>query len=123
MARLIDADKRISEIKKLYCDGCDDYGGVRCRACSVYDSMCLIDDATTVNATELPCKIGDMVWAIRSFHGIKHPQKGVVSEIYFMNNMEIQVVVKYVARGKWGETVFATKEEAEAAIAERRTDG
>ena len=50
MARLIDADKRIAEIKKIYCDGCDNYGGVKCRACWVDDAMCLIDDATTVDA-------------------------------------------------------------------------
>ena len=50
MARLIDADKRISEIKKIYCDGCDNYGGAKCRACWVDDAMCLIDDATTVDA-------------------------------------------------------------------------
>ena len=53
MARLIDADKRIAEIKKLYCDGCDNYGGAKCRACLVYDAMCLIDDATTVDAVEV----------------------------------------------------------------------
>ena len=62
MARLIDADKRIAEIKKLYCDGCDNYGGVRCRACWVDDAMCLIDDATTVDAVEVvhcrDCKFG-----------------------------------------------------------------
>lgn len=50
MARLIDADKRIAEIKKLYCDGCDNYGGAKCRACWVDDAMCLIDDSTTVDA-------------------------------------------------------------------------
>ena len=50
MARLIDADKRIAEIKKIYCDGCDNYGGVRCRACWVDDAICLIDDAPTVDA-------------------------------------------------------------------------
>ena len=50
MARLIDADKRIAEIKKIYCDGCDNYGGAKCRACWVDDAMCLIDDATTVDA-------------------------------------------------------------------------
>ena len=53
MARLIDADKRIAEIKKIYCDGCDNYGGVKCRACWVDDAMCLIDDATTVDAVEV----------------------------------------------------------------------
>lgn len=50
MARLIDADKRIQEIKKIYCTGCDNYGGAKCRACFVDDAMCLIDDATTVDA-------------------------------------------------------------------------
>ena len=53
MARLIDADNRIAEIKKIYCDGCDNYGGVKCRACWVDDAMCLIDDATTVDAVEV----------------------------------------------------------------------
>lgn len=53
MARLINADKRVEEIKKLYCDGCDNYGGVRCRACWVDDAICLIDDATTVDAVEV----------------------------------------------------------------------
>lgn len=32
VARLIDADKRIEEIKKIYCNGCDNYGGAKCRA-------------------------------------------------------------------------------------------
>ena len=50
MAKLIDADKRIQEIKKIYCTGCDNYGGVKCRACWVDYAMCLIDDATTVDA-------------------------------------------------------------------------
>lgn len=53
MARVIDADKRIAEIKKIYCDGCDNYGGVKCRACWVDDAVCLIDDATTVDAVEV----------------------------------------------------------------------
>lgn len=53
MERLIDADKRIAEIKKIYCDGCDNYDGVRCRACWVDDAICLIDNATTVDAVEV----------------------------------------------------------------------
>ena len=51
--RLIDADNRIAEIKKMYCDDCDNYGGVKCRACWVDDTMCLIDDAPTVDAVEV----------------------------------------------------------------------
>lgn len=53
MARLIDADKRVAEIKKIYCTGCDNYGGAKCRACWVDDAMCLIDDAPTVDAVEV----------------------------------------------------------------------
>ncbi len=64
----------------------------------------------------LPCKIGDLVWAIRSFKGICHPQQGIVSEIYFTQDMRLQIVVKNVARGLWNERVFSTYEEAVAAI-------
>ena len=53
MAKLIDADKRIAEIKKLYCDGCDNRCGAKCLDCWVDDAMCLIDDAPTVDAVEV----------------------------------------------------------------------
>ena len=68
------------------------------------------------NMVELPCKIGDYVWAVRSYRGKKHPQRGFVSDMYFANDMSIIIVVKNIARGKWGETVFATDKEAYAAI-------
>jgi hypothetical protein len=69
-----------------------------------------------VDAVEVPCKIGDFVWAIRSFKGHKHPQRGIVSDMFFTRNMKLQIVVKYVARGEWGKTVFATDKDAYAAI-------
>ena len=78
MARLIDADKLIAEIKKIYCDGCDNYGGAKCRACWVDDTMCLIDDATTVDAVEVvrcrDCKWympGDLFTDIMFCHRLK----------------------------------------------------
>ena len=74
-----------------------------------------------VDDVVLPCKIGDFVWAIRSFKGHKQPQRGIVSEMFFTNDMRLNIVVKYVARGEWGKTVFATDKEAYAAIGERRT--
>ena len=49
MPRFINADSRIVEIKKIYCDGCDNYGGAKCRACWVDDAICLIEDATTAD--------------------------------------------------------------------------
>ena len=64
-----------------------------------------------------PCKIGDTMWAIRDFKGIKHPQEGIVSDMYFTKDMSLHIVVKYVARGEFGKTVFLTEEEAQAALA------
>lgn len=66
----------------------------------------------------LPCKIGDTVWAIRDFKGVKHPQEGIVSDMYFTKDMSLNIVVKYVARGEFGKTVFLTREEAEAKLRE-----
>ena len=74
-------------------------------------------------AITLPCRIGDRVWAIRNYKGILHPQEGIVSDMYFSSNMELVICVKNIARGIWGKTVFATKEEAEAKIARRKGHG
>lgn len=79
MTRLIDADKRIAEIKKQYCTDCENYGGVKCRACWVDDAMCLIDDATTVDAVEVvrcrDCEIHGHCATedVFSFSGISNP--------------------------------------------------
>ena len=51
--RLIDANARIEEIKKAHCTNCENYGGVRCRACWGDDAIGLIDDAPTVDAVEV----------------------------------------------------------------------
>ncbi len=64
----------------------------------------------------IPCKIGDRVWAIRSYNGSKHPQEGIVSEIYFLPDMTLQIVVKHVARGIFGKTIFHTLHETQEAI-------
>ena len=66
----------------------------------------------------LPCEIGDVVWAIRTYRGVKHAQQGIVSEMFYNKAMELIVVVKHVARGEFGKKVFATQAEAEKALAE-----
>ena len=71
-------------------------------------------------AVALPCKIGDRVWAIRNYTGILIPQEGIVREMFFDDGMNLVICVKHIARGLWGKTVFATKEEAEAEIARRK---
>ena len=68
----------------------------------------------------LPCKIGDRVLANRTFKGVKQPQDGIVSEIFFTKDMKLHIVVKYVARGEWGKVIFPTWEEANNALGERR---
>lgn len=70
----------------------------------------------TIDAVELPCKIGDEVWFAKRYKCHKHPRKGVVSEMYFLSDMTLHIVVKSIGRGEWGKRVFGTCEEAQAAI-------
>ena len=48
--RLIDADALIERIKDRYCTECDNYYGVRCRACSADDAISMADESQTVEA-------------------------------------------------------------------------
>lgn len=75
-------------------------------------------DALLANGVIVPpCMIGQTMWAIRDYKGIKQPQKGIVSDMYFTKDMSLHIVVKFVARGEFGKTVFLTEEEAQAALA------
>ena len=85
----------------------------------------LLDSGVTV----LPCKIGDKVWAIRFPAGKPIIKQYVVSEMAYLEDMRLGIAVKtgeISARGFWVETIFATMEEAEAAIGgkdnERKAD-
>lgn len=73
-----------------------------------------------MQTVELPCKIGDQVWAIRNCSGHLKPFQGRVSEMYFTENMKLCIVVFRICRGTWGDRIFATEEEAQRAIEERR---
>lgn len=77
-----------------------------------------IEDAPAVNP--LPCKIGDTAWVICNHKGHKKPKKGVVSEMYYTDDMRLHIVVKFVKRGEWGKDVFGTQEEAWEAIGGRQ---
>lgn len=70
----------------------------------------------TVKPMLPPCKIGDTVWGIRkNGTGIK-AASGKVFQMYYGEDMSICICVKGVSRGRWGEKVFPTKEDAEKAI-------
>lgn len=75
------------------------------------------------DVVELPCRIGDRVWAIRNYKGVKIPKEGIVSQMFFTDDMELVICVKGAARGLWGKTVFATEEETAAEIAKRKGNG
>ena len=64
---------------------------------------------------ELPCKIGDTVYGIRRYKG-RIVKSGTVSEMFYTQEGKLMIVVKYVCRGHWGKQIFATLEEAEAAL-------
>lgn len=83
----------------------------------------MILNAPTIDAVELPCKIGDKVWIARRYKCHKRPRWGIVSEMFFTDDMELCIVVKGVARGKWGVDVFATYEEAQTEIERRCKNG
>lgn len=81
-----------------------------------------IDNQSTANVVEVPCRIGDHVWAIRNYKGHKHPQDGFVHEMYFTDDMRLMIVIKHIARCEWGKEIFATREDAVAAIVGERKD-
>lgn len=65
---------------------------------------------------EIPCKIGDAVYAIRNYKGQPTIRSGIVSEIIFLPDMKLQIVVRGVARGQWGEKIFPTFRAAKEAL-------
>lgn len=44
MNEFINREKAIAKIKAAYCCGCNDYGGVKCRACQLMDAMDVLED-------------------------------------------------------------------------------
>ena len=83
----------------------------------------LIENAPTVDAVVLPCKMGDIVWGIQKHIRGQQAKQGVVNQMYFGDDMRLCICVKNVCRGEWGKNVFTTKEEAEAALAKMDGDG
>ena len=48
MSVFIDREKAIANIKAAYCCGCENYNGVRCRACQIMDAMDVLEDEPAV---------------------------------------------------------------------------
>lgn len=69
---------------------------------------------------DIPCSIGDTVWALWRYKDKLVPKEGKVSEMYFTEDMTLCIVVRNIRRGIWGSTIFATKEEAMAELERRK---
>jgi hypothetical protein len=49
----IDKEKAIETIRLTYCKDCNNYNGVRCRACEFDDAMMEIEDCPTADVVEV----------------------------------------------------------------------
>jgi hypothetical protein len=118
--RLIDADVLYKEVTEKYWDivaGPYPFNVVAC------DMAQLVKQASTVDAVAVPCKMGDIVWGIKTYNnGAFRAKQGTVNEMYFGEDMRLCICLKNICRGEWGKNVFATKEEAEAEIERRKNE-
>lgn len=119
--RLIDANELFEQIHLLSVTvtGLRSGKGVLSEYAKHYRESVLriVDEAPTVDAIPMPCKMGDEVWGLRKTRYSLSPEKGIVHHMYFGDDMRLCICVKNVCRGEWEKNVFATYEEAEAALA------
>lgn len=119
MARLIDLDELLKFPIRI--DHYDKENGNEHFVYGVESVLEYAEHLPAADAVEVPCKMGDIVWGIKTYNRGHRAKQGKVVQMYFGEDMRLCICVKNVCRGEWGKNVFATKEEAEAAI-ERRTD-
>ena len=71
----------------------------------------------------LPCKVGDDVWFVRKFGKRRCIKKAEVHCINIDYRGEVFISSRRISGGYVGETVFLTREEAEAALAGKGGEG
>lgn len=90
---------------------------------NILDKLAHYEDlAEAGRLVELPCKIGDTVYGIRRFHGMRIVQSGIVSEMFFSQENRLIIVINHICRGYWGENIFGSFDEAKAALKERESE-
>lgn len=119
--RLVNAEAIARKLKYAHCSDCHVVRQIQCSACWVGDVLELLE-SDTVDAVEVPCKVGSLVWGIKRFNRGQKAIQSVVTQMYFGDNMRLGIVVKGVCHGEWGKNVFATEEEALAKIDGERKD-
>lgn len=101
--------KDVRMIRNCIADVCIEYNMVYDR---VLDLMLSAIKEQKKEVIELPCKIGDTVFAIRRTRGGKRIFKTYVSEMYFDFHMNLIVVARRVCRGEIGKDIFLNFQEA-----------
>ncbi|MBR2503311.1 MAG: hypothetical protein IKB62_04210 [Oscillospiraceae bacterium] len=59
---------------------------------------------------EVPCKIGDTAWAIRTCGKTKKVKSGIVDGLGISKDMQVIVNIKHIGCGIWGQKIFPTEE-------------
>ena len=89
--RLIDADKLIEEIKKQAgCESCDNYHGIRCKACQYADAADTVDDFADNHEAALIDKWTELRKEIQELHEINAENQDVERITrYLLNFMSV----------------------------------
>lgn len=112
-------EKLIELLGEMYCGHLDFEG---CETCDYrYEEDCqakaFADHLLANGVIVLPCRLGDTVWGIQRYSACGWKAKpGKVYQMYYGEDMRLCISVKRVCLGQWGKQVFATREEAEAAL-------
>lgn len=102
-----------------------------CKRCDGANCIFFVDSSRMV---ELPCKVGDTVYAVRRcscYRQEETPWKACAGKVALKSNKGIARACLYVSPTPFkvehlsqiGKTAFLTREEAEAELARRTTNG
>lgn len=86
---LISREAAIGEIKKHFCTDCDNYKGIRCRACNFDDAMGVIEDMPSAQQW-IPCS-----------ERLPDNLKSVLVYFREVHNQEYNYDIAIYAGGKW----------------------
>ena len=75
MPRYIDADALIRETQRVFCEGCNNYNGIRCRACGTDDAISMLDNAPTVDVVPKSEVAREIFEEIEKLVALKMPAK------------------------------------------------
>lgn len=131
MDDLISRSALLQAIKRQFrCAECNNYDGIRCRACPGDDMMSLVDDMPSIDALKLPCNIGcevysiEPIWYYQELHKGVHRGKVVGIEVNAKKHKMVWIHLDLMSEGSacamdfedFGKKIFFSKDEAWSAL-------